>query len=147
DALALLGDRPTNPSALYVRALCLSAQGQRLKAAAAFQEAGERFGDSPLADYARLAKANTFLASNDPKSSCEEFSRVAARAKDANVEAEAELRLAGSVYLAGRVDSALALLHGVVERHAGSDVAARAQFLIGEGLVAQNQYEQAIVEY
>jgi len=146
EALALLGPRPNGP-AVYLRALCLAHEGQLLKAAAAFQDAGERAGDPLLADHARLAKANTFLAARDYRSAAEEFVRVAARSTDSTVRAEAELRAAGSVFLAGRTDSALAMLRGVLERHDGTDVAARAQFLVGEALVARGDFEPAITEY
>jgi TolA-binding protein len=134
-------------SAGYLRALCLSRQGQTLKAAAAFQEVGERSDDPVLADHARLAKANLFLAARDYRSAAEEFNRVAARAADSTVRAEAELRAAGAVFLAGRTDSALTLLRNVVARYEGTDVAARGQFLVGEALVARGEYGQAIVEY
>ena len=66
---------------------------------------------------------------------------------DGNVRAEAELRGAGAVFLAGQTDSALVLLRGVVQKYDGTEVAARAQFLVGEGLVSQGQFEPAIVEY
>ncbi|HKQ59622.1 MAG TPA: tetratricopeptide repeat protein, partial [Candidatus Eisenbacteria bacterium] len=52
----------------------------------------------------------------------------------------------GAVLLGGASDSALALLRAVATQHAGTDVAARAQFLIGEGLIAQDKPQQAIVE-
>ncbi|MEO5989026.1 MAG: tetratricopeptide repeat protein [Candidatus Eisenbacteria bacterium] len=146
EALALLGPHPEG-AAGYLRALCLAQDGQLLKAAGAFQDVGERTGQSALADHARLAKANTFLAARDYRSACEEFARVAARATDPTVRAEAELRAAGAVFLAGRSDSALTMLRGVLERHDGTDVAARAQFLIGEVLVSRGHHEEAIVEY
>ena len=146
-ALALLGDRPADASATYLRALCLQKQGQLLRAAAAFQDVAERWPASPLADPARLAKANTFLAARDWRSASEEFARVAAKATDPDVRAEAELREAGAVFLAGNADSALAMLRGVVDQHTGTDVAARAQFLVGEALVAENRPADAIVEY
>lgn len=146
EALALLGPHPEG-AAGYLRALCLAKDGQLLKAAGAFQDAGERTGESSLADHARLAKANTFLAARDYRSASEEFARVASRATNPTVRAEAELRSAGAVFLAGRTDSALAMLRGVLERHDGTDVAARAQFLIGEVLVARGHHEAAIGEY
>ena len=147
EALAALGAKPIGPQAVYLSALCLEAKGSLLKAAAAFQEVGERYADSPLRDPALLAKANTFLQARDYRSAAEEFQRVAARVKDPNIAAEAELRSAGAVFLSGRKDSALALLRGVTERHQGSDVAARAQFLVGEALVAQGKPAEAIVEF
>src|SRR5262249_9243613 len=147
DALAVLGERPQSAPALYLRALCLAQNGQALKAAAAWQEAADRWGDGPLADAARFAKANTFLAARDYRSAASEMARVAARAKDADIRAEAELRSAGAVFMTGDADSALGLLRGVAARNAGTDVAARAQFLVGEALVARGRFEPAIAEY
>jgi TolA-binding protein len=146
-ALAQLADRPADAAGTYVKALALQAQGQRLRAAAAFQDVADRWPASPLRDLARLAKANTFLAARDWRSASEEFARVAAKVDDPAVRAEAELRGAGAVFLAGNADSALALLRGVVERNAGSDVAARAQFLVGEALASRDRSADAIVEY
>ncbi len=147
EALAALGAKPTGAAALYLKALCLEAQGSLLKAAAAFQEVAERHGASPLRDHALLGKANAFLEARDYRSAGEELARVATRATDEGVKAEAELRAAGAVFLSGRVDSALALLRGVTERRAGTDVAARAQFLVGEALVSQGKPADAIVEF
>ena len=147
-ALAVLGDRPTTAPALYLRGLCLSRMGQQLKAAAAWQEVAERWSQGPLADHARLAKANTFLTARDYRSAAEEMARVADRAKEPAVRAEAQLRAAGALFLAtGSTDSVLVLLRDVVVRHENTDVAARAQFLVGEALVGRQQYEPAIKEY
>jgi tetratricopeptide (TPR) repeat protein len=131
DALAMLGPKPTGAAATYLKALCLEAQGSRLKAAAAYQEVAERYPDSPLRDHALLGKANAFLAARDYRSAAEEFTRVAAKVQDPKVKAEAELRAAGSVFLTGAVDSSLFMLRGIAETHTGTDVAARAQFLVG----------------
>jgi TolA-binding protein len=147
DALAALGAKPTGAAAVYLKALCLQSQGSLLKAAAAYQETAERYGDSPLRDPAWLGKANTFLLAGDYRSAAEEFARVAARANDPAVQAEAELRAAGAVLLTGRTDSSLTMLRGIAERRAGTDVAARAQFLIGEALVGLDRPAEAIVEY
>jgi len=146
DALAILGSRPTGPSALYLRALCLEKQGSLLKAAAAFQEVAERHPDSPLRDPALLAKANTFLVAGDFRSAAEEFSRVSARVSDGGIRAEADLRRAGAVFLSGGVDSALVLLRAASTKYSGTDVAARAQFLVGEALIAKDEPAQAILE-
>ncbi len=147
EALATLGDRPQSGPAIYLRGICLARNGQLLKAAAAWQEVAERWSQGPLADHARLAKANTFLAARDYRSAAEEMARVAERAKDSAVRAEAELHAAGATFLSGAADSALVMLRAVVERHEGTDVAARAQFLVGEVLRAQGQFEPAIAEY
>lgn len=146
DALALLGERPQQPAAAYVRALALRQQGALLKAAAGFQDVADRWPDSPLRDAARLAKADAFLAAHQDRSAAEEFARVAARADDEGVKAEAELRAAGAVLLIGAPDSALALFRGIVSRRRGTDVAARAQFLIGQTLADAGRYPEAIVE-
>jgi len=146
EALAILGAKPVGAAGAYLKALCLEAKGSLLKSAAAFQEVGERYGNTPLRDHALLGKANAFLKARDYRSAAEEFTRVAARVNDPAVKAEAELRAAGSVFLAGRVDSSLTLLRDVVGRHNGTDVAARAQFLVGEALIAQAKPAEAIVE-
>ena len=147
DALATLGDRPQTASALYLRALALARSGQPLKAAAAWQEVADRWSDGPLADPARFAKANTFLAARDYRSAASEMARVVAKANDPAIRAEAELRGAGAVFMGGGTDSALVLLRAVAARHPDTDVAARAQFLVGEALEAGGRFEPAIAEY
>jgi TolA-binding protein len=147
DALALLGARPEGSAALYLKGLCLQKQGTLLKAAATFQEVAERDPDGPLRDAALFAKANTFLVARDHRSAAEEFARVSARVHDDGIRAEADLRRAGAVFLTGAVDSALTLLRTTAGAYAGSDVAARAQFLVGEALVAKGDPAQAIVEF
>ena len=147
DALEALGPRPEGARAAYLRALCLSAQGSLLKAAAAFQEAAEREADAPLRDQALYAKANTFLLARDYRSAAGEFARVATRIENAELRAECELRAGAAVLLSGAPDSALALLRDVADRRTGSDVAARAQFLVGTCLVARGRHAEAIVEF
>ncbi|MBI1797383.1 MAG: tetratricopeptide repeat protein, partial [Candidatus Eisenbacteria bacterium] len=147
EALAALDAKPIDAPAVYLKALCLQKQGSLLKAAAAFQEAAERYPDAALRGPALLGKANTFLLAGDYRSASDEFARVAARVDDPAVRAEAELRAAGAVLLTGAADSALTLLHRVVESHSGTDVAARAQFLVGEALVALDRPAEAIVEF
>src|SRR5262245_2583530 len=146
-ALADLGSRTQGASLTYLRALCYAAKGVRLKAAALFLGVSDRYPDSPLADRAMLAKANSFLAAGDYRSAAEQFGRVRNRAHLADVQAEAELRGAACVFLAGSSDSALTSLRSVVETHAGTDVAARAQFLVGEVQYGQKRYADAIVEF
>jgi len=146
EALAALGPKPSGAAAIYLRALCLRGSGSLLKAAASFQDVADRYPDSNLRDYALLAKADAFLKAKDYRSAGEEFARAAERVRDDKVRAEAELRWAGSVYLAGQVDSSLALLRGIVGRRGGTDFAARAQFLVGEALIGNKMYAEAIVE-
>ena len=146
EALAALGPKPTGAAAIYLRALCYRGSGSLLKAAAAFQDVADRYPDSSLRDYALLAKADAFLKAKDYRSAAEEFARAAERVRDDKVRAEAELRSAGAVYLTGQIDSSLALLRGIVERRAGTDFAARAQFLVGESLIGKKMYAEAIVE-
>ena len=135
-----------SPAATYLAALDQSALGNRLQAAALFQQCAERAPDSPLRDHALLAKANAFLSARDDRSAAEEFARVATRVTDPTVRAEAELRSAGARFLTGEADSAAGLLREIVDRYPGTDVAARAQFLVGEALVAQGRHAEAIVE-
>ena len=134
-------------SATYLRGLCYTAQGNLLKAAASFQEVADRDPNSPLRDPALFAKANAFLSSRAFRSAAEEFARLRPILHDEGLKAEDELRAAASVQLSGSPDSAVTLLRGVVAQHAGTDVAARAQFLVGECLRAQKQYSAAIPEY
>ncbi len=146
EASAAMTKDVTGPAATYLRGLLYRASGSVLRSAASFQEVADRYPDSPLHDAALLGKADAFLVARDYRSAAEEFTRAATRAKDPRVVAEAELRAAGAVSLLGASDSALALLRGVAERHAGTGVGARAQFLIGDLLAARGQNAEAIVE-
>jgi TolA-binding protein len=146
-AIASLGPKPDGAAASYLLGLCHASTGSLLRAAAAFQEVADRWPSSPLADAARLAKANAFLMARDDRSAASEFARAAARMRDPALQAEAELRMAGAVFLSGRNDSALTLLRGIAERRADTDVGARAQFLIGEVLVAKGNPADAILEF
>jgi len=147
EALVALGPAASGAGPTYLRALCYRAQGSLLKSAALFQEAAERYPDSPLRDHALFAKADAFLTARDYRSAGEEFARVAARVRSPEVRAESELRGAGALFLGGQVDSALTGLRALVARYPETDVAARAQFLVGEALVARGQDLEAIVEY
>ena len=146
DALVALGPKPLGAPGVYLKALCLRSTGSLLRAAAAFQDVADRYPDSKLRDYALLAKADAFLKAKDYRSAAEEFARASAKAQNPVVRAEADLRSAGSIYLSGQTDSSLAMLRGVVERYPNTDVAARAQFLVGETLIGKKQYAEAIVE-
>ena len=146
DAITALGPKTSGPTAAYLRGLCYRAQGSVLKSAAAFQEVCDRYPDSPLRDPALLAKADAFLVAKDYRSAAEEFGRVTKKAQDPKIIAEAEVRGAGSLFLSGMADSSLLALQSVVARYANTDVAARAQFLIGQVLVSRGQYSEAIVE-
>src|SRR5258705_581841 len=146
EAAAMLGPKPSGAAATYLRALCFKSSGSLLKAAAGFQDVADRYPDSTLRDHALLAKADAFLQAKDYRSAAQEFSRAAEKVRDDKVRAEAELRSAGSIYLSGQVDSSLALLRDIVSRRAGTDFAARAQFLVGESLIGKKMYAEAIVE-
>lgn len=147
EALASLDRCADDAAPAYLRALCHLAEGDLLKAAARFQEVSDRYPHSSLHDPALLAKANTFLAGRSYRSAGDEFARVIERVSDPAIAAEAQLRRAGSVFLAGDVAGAEPLLRQVVADHAGTDVAARAQFLLGEAMVAAGDHEAAILEY
>lgn len=146
EALTALGPKTSGPAATYLRGLCYRSKGSVLASAAAFQEITQRYPDSPLRDPAMLAKADAFLIARDYRSASEEFGNVARKAKDPRVVAEAEVRGAGSLFLAGSADSALGVLRGIVARYPDTDVAARAQFLVGDLLASRGQYAEAIVE-
>ncbi len=146
EASSALTKDVTGAAATYLRGLLYRSQGNVLRSAAAFQEVADRYPDSPLRDPALLGKADAFLVARDYRSAVEEFNRAATRAKDPRVVAEAELRAAGALSLLGASDSALALLRGVAERHAGTTVGGRAQFLIGDLLATRGQNAEAIVE-
>ena len=146
-ALTIVADHPDDPGAIYLRALANQAQGNTLKAAAAFQEVSDRFPHSPLHDFALLAKANTFLNGQAYRSSAEEFEQVVTRATDPAVTAEAGLRQAASVFMYGDLPTAEDLLRQVVLANPASDVGARAQFLLGELKVTAADHEAAILEY
>jgi TolA-binding protein len=147
DALAALDEGDTGPAAEYLRGLALRARGETLPAAARFQEVAQRWPDSPLRDPALLAKANVFLASKAWRSAAEEFGRVATAAHRDDVRAEAELRRAAAVFLAGDTDGGVELLRQVAAARSGTGVAARAQYLLGETLFSENRYEEAIAEF
>ncbi len=132
---------------IYLRALCHLAAGEMLQAAAQFQDVVELHPESSLRDYAMLAKANVFLLSRAYRSAAEEFGRVAQLAQRADVRAEAELRRAGSVVLDGDTGTGTELLRETAARNPKTNVAARAQFLLGEVLMSQSLYEDAIVEF
>ncbi len=147
EALAALGASPSGPCATYLRGLALSASGNQLRAAAAFQDVADRWPSSPLHDPALLAKANVFLRAKDYRSAAAEFERMQSRVTNPQILAEAEVREAGARFLAGQGDTALTLLRSVVDRHPGTDAAARAQFLVAEALAGKADYATAIVEF
>ncbi|TMQ55082.1 MAG: tetratricopeptide repeat protein [Candidatus Eisenbacteria bacterium] len=147
DALSVLGPVHPGAAATYLYALCQSESHSLLRAAAAFQEVADRYPGSPLREAALLGKANAFLAARDYHSAASEYARITSLVSDPAIRAEAELRGAGSLFLTGANDSALTLLRGVVARNREGDVAARAQFLVGEVLTAEGKPAQAIVEY
>src|SRR5262249_18459248 len=138
EALDALG-KPKGAAATYVYALCQEASGSLLRAAAAYQEVADRYPGSSLHDAALLGKANAFLSAKDSRGAASEYGRITGLVSDPAIRAEAELRAAGSLFLTGANDSSLALLRGVVAHHPDSDVAARAQFLVGEVLTAQGK--------
>ncbi|MCH7549721.1 MAG: tetratricopeptide repeat protein, partial [Candidatus Krumholzibacteriota bacterium] len=133
--------------ALYVRALCEIGAGKQLKAAARLQRIIDGHPHSPLREHAMLAKANIFFSSNAYKSAAEEFAVIAEQASQPGIRAEAALRQAAATYLDGDIDAGIDALHQVTNRFDGSDVAARAQMMLGEVLVSAERYEDAILAY
>lgn len=146
-ALPRLAPLPPIAPALFLRALCQQAAGQPLPAAASFQEVAQRHRFSPLHDHALLAKADIFMTSGAYASAAEEFARVVESARIPAVVAEASLRRAASVFLSGDSGGAEPLLREVAAGHPDDDVGARAQYLLGELMLQENRYEDAIVEF
>lgn len=147
EGIALLENRPEDPARTYLLAACRNAAGQTLKAAALYQEVAVRYPDSPYRDAALLAKANTFLSAEAYDSARDEFTRTAETATDPRIRAEAQLRAAASAVMAQDREEGTRLLREVAATHAGTPVAARAQFLLGEVLYERGEYDQAIAEF
>lgn len=146
-SLALVEGNLEGPGPIFLAALNHSKLGHQLPAAAAFQRVADTYPGSSLRDYALFAKANTFLNSRAYRSAAEGFAYTAQVARNAEVRAEAELRQGAAVYLDGDVKQAASLLREVIIVHSDTDVAARAQFLLGEVMMAAHDYPAAIVEY
>ena len=146
-AITFLGETQTTAASVYLRAMCLDANGDALRAAAAYQDVTTRFPNSGLADEAMLAKAGIFLASGAYRSAAEEYAQAAANATDAVTVAEAALRHAVCVFLDGDASMATGLLRDITEQHAGTDFGARAQFLLGEVLFTEESHDEAIIEF
>jgi TolA-binding protein len=147
EALTRLGDSPKGAAPLYLRALCLEAEGKMLKAAADYQRVFESYPHSPLRDHSMLAKANIFLASRAYQSAAEEYGRVVETVTNAEVRGEAQLREAACFFLAGDSSGSADRLREVARAYKGQDVAARAQLLLAEVEVARGHHENAILEF
>ncbi|MBN2170246.1 MAG: tetratricopeptide repeat protein [Candidatus Krumholzibacteriota bacterium] len=146
-ALALLVGAEEGAAVLFLTALCQQASGASIKAAASFQKIVDRHPRSPLRDHARLAKANIFFAGGALESASEDYGALADGAAAPGLRAEAMLRRAAALYRLDRPAEATGLLNRLVAEHAGGGAAARAQFLLGEFLREQGEFEQAVVEY
>jgi len=147
DVTVTASGTPLDAACVYLRALSDEASGQALKAAARFQEVADRYDDARLGDVARLAKANVFLKSGAYASAVEEFAKVVDAVHDDDIRAEAKLRLAASSALAGNLDDGTRQLRSVAEEYRGTQVAARAQMVLGEVLYRAHDYDGAIVEF
>ena len=147
ETLAELEPLEDSPAIIYLRALCCEALGETLKAAARYQEVAERWPHSPLRDPAMMAKADIFLHAGAYRSAAEEMARVVEKSRRGDIRSEAALREAVAVCLDGDTEHAVQLLRGVTGTYAGSPVAARAQFLLGETLFNTGAYLEAIVEF
>jgi TolA-binding protein len=145
DALARL--KGTDAPVTYLRALCYEADGKMLKAAAEYQRLADQFPDSGLRDMALLAKANVFLTMKSYRSAAEEFARVAESASAESVREEAVLRGAASRFLDGDLETSTSMLRDAITAHLGSNVASRAQLVLGEVLFGEERYEEAIAQF
>ncbi len=147
ETLAELEPLEDSPAVVYLRALCYEALGETLKAASRYQETAERWPHSPLRDTAMMAKADIFLHAGAYRSAAEEMSRIVEKSRREDIRSEAALRQAVAVCLDGDTEQAIQLLRGVTGKYAGSTVAARAQFFLGETLFSTAAYREAIVEF
>ena len=146
-ALAALAKLEDSPAVVYLRGLCHEGLGETLKAASKYQETAERWPLSPLRDTAMMAKADIFLRAGAYRSAAEEMAMVVNMAGDGTIRGEAALREAVAVRLDGDIESAVHLFRQVSSAYAGTTVAARAQFLLGETLFGAGAYQDAIVEF
>jgi TolA-binding protein len=137
----------TGAPVMYLRALCYDADGNMLKAAAEYQRLAEQYPESGLRDIALLANANVFLAMGSYRSAAEEFTRAAELANEPSVRGEAALRRAACTFLDGDPETSADLLREVVSAYSGSNVAARAQLVLGEVLLNEERYDEAIVQF
>ena len=147
EALAELKPLEDSPAVVYMRALCYEALGETLKAAAQYQDVAVRWPHSPLRDPAMMAKADIFLHAGAYRSAAEEMATVAEKSRREDIRSEAALREAVAVCLDGDTERAVQLLRGVTGTYAGSPVAARAQFLLGETLFSTGAFLEAIIEF
>ncbi len=145
-ALASL-DGLDSAAASYLKGLCLGEKGEVLASAAAFQDVSQRYPHSPLADPARIAKADVFLASGSYRSASDEYARVAAAVSREDIREEARVRSAACILLDGRTEEAIEALAEVAATSPVGDVKGRALYLRGEALYSVQRYEEAVAEY
>jgi hypothetical protein len=147
EALATLGDgRSRRPRSTCVRS-AWRAISQALRAAAAWQEvaiAGVT-GRSPTP--ARFAKANTFLTARDYRAPPRRWRAWPRRRKIPRSAPRPSSGAPGAVFMTGDADSALDAAARSCRAPPGHRRGARAQFLVGEALVARGRFEPAIAEY
>ena len=138
---------PLDAACVYLSALTDEAARRPLQAAARYQEVVDRYGDARLRDVAMLAKATVFMKSASYKSASEEFAQVATKVSDPSIQAEAKLRHAVCMYLAGDTEGGADALRAMTSEYDGTPVAARSQAVLGEVLFQAKQYDAAIVEF
>ena len=146
-AIASLGPKPDGAAASYLLGLCHASTGSLLRAAAAFQEVADRWPSSPLADAARLAKANAFLMARDDRSAA-----LGVRPRRRPYARSGAPGRGGAAHGGRGVPVRTQRLGAhAVARHCrapgGHRRRARAQFLIGEVLVAKGNPADAILEF
>lgn len=147
EGLALAQRAESGPVALFLRGLCLTALDRSFQAAVHFQELSERFPDSPLHGHALLAKANIFRQPEEYALAAGALARFAGSSTRLDLRQEAELLAAACTFLAGDAESGVTGARQVIQNHPGSEVAARARFLLGEMRWRQDRFEEAVVEF
>ncbi len=133
--------------AQFLRALCLSARGKDFEAAVLFQKLVDDHPESLLRGYALLAKGNIFSDGGDYGKAAAEFALISKRSGRSDIRGEAELLEAACVFLSGDEVTGTGLAEDVAARYAGSKLAARSRFMLGEMRWRQGRYEDAVVQY
>jgi TolA-binding protein len=149
DALAaLLDQRPDHELAASASYFCGEAQLHlgRFKAAVEnFTRLVEKYPKDPARPAALLRLGDCHAALQQWEAAEREFSRFLREYKDDERGYQAQFGVGWARENLTRYDEAIAAYRGVVERHQGP-TAARAQFQIGECLVAQTKLDEAITE-
>jgi TolA-binding protein len=138
---------PLEASALMLLGLAHQALHQDFAAAVAYQELIDDHRASHLTGYAFMAKAGIFPGKDNHAQAAQHFARAAQETTRPDHQAELRYLEAACLFLSGQEQSGLESMREVAVDYAGTDLAARALFSMGEMRWRQSQYEQAIVRF